>query len=180
MRKQIFAALCLLVFIASGLLVKSADATAFSFSPFKVQVKALTIRDMDRVFVRERATTDAARLYRRLGCSTQYAELTARNAVENRLPVRILVALVVVESSCRSNAVSSKDCVGLTQINPRIWKHSRSELLDPEKNVEIGAKILADYSRRHGLREGLHRYHGLGDDGQAYINRILVLSQVKA
>ena len=177
MRKHIFIALCFLIVVASGLLVKSADATAFSFSPFKVQVKALTAQDMDRVFVREQATSDAARLYRRLGCSTHFAELTARNAVENSLPVRVLVALIVVESSCRFNVVSNRGAVGLTQVMPRIWKHSRSDLLDPEKNVSIGAKILADYSRKHGLRDGLHRYHGLGDDGQAYVGRVLELSR---
>jgi soluble lytic murein transglycosylase-like protein len=107
------------------------------------------------------------------GCSSKYAAITGRAAVDSQLPARMVAALVFVESSCRANAVSKEGAVGLTQVNPRVWRYSRRALQDPYMNLQIGTRILAGYIRVHGLREGLHRYNGLGDPSEDYSERVL-------
>jgi soluble lytic murein transglycosylase-like protein len=107
------------------------------------------------------------------GCSSKYAAITGRAAVDSQLPARMVAALVFVESSCRANAVSKKGAVGLVQVNPRVWRYSRRALQDPYTNLQIGTRILAGYVRAHGLREGLHRYNGLGDPSEDYSERVL-------
>jgi soluble lytic murein transglycosylase-like protein len=93
--------------------------------------------------------------------------------VDSRLSARIVAALVFVESSCPADAVSKKGAAGLVQVNPRVWRHSRRELQDPSTNLQIGTQILAGYIRGHGLREGLHRYNGLGVTSDDYSELVL-------
>ena len=71
--------------------------------------------------------------------------------------------------------MSEKGAVGLVQINPRVWRYSRRALQDPFTNLQIGTRILAAYIRAHGLKlkEGLHRYNGLGDPSEDYSERVL-------
>jgi soluble lytic murein transglycosylase-like protein len=120
----------------------------------------------------KRAARIAAAVYKSNGCKATYADLTGRFAVEFGINPRILAALVFVESTCRATAVSGRDSVGLTQVNPRVWKYSRKALLDPETNMKIGASILAGYTHKYGLVEGLHHYNGLGDQTNGYAMRV--------
>lgn len=115
----------------------------------------------------------AARVMRRNGCSDEYAEAIAQAAVDNHLNVRVFASLAYVESSCRADVVSGAKSVGLTQINPKVWHYTPTELMDPYKNAQIGASILADYVHRYGLKEGLHRYNGLGDPTDGYATKVL-------
>jgi soluble lytic murein transglycosylase-like protein len=110
------------------------------------------------------ATEAAARVLVANGCSDTYASPAARAAVDAGIEATVVAGVIVVESSCHPLAESPVGALGLMQISPRTWKHSRRELLDPETNIRIGTKILVDYVRPHGLREGLHRYNGLGTD----------------
>lgn len=107
------------------------------------------------------------------GCSSEYAAIAGRAAIESRLSARMVAALVFVESSCRADAVSEKGAVGLVQVNPHVWRYSRRALQDPYTNLRIGTRILAGYIRVHGVREGLHRYNGLGDASEDYSARVL-------
>lgn len=116
----------------------------------------------------------ARRVYAANGCGDQWAGATARAAVDTGLPVQAVAGLVFVESSCNPDAVSPAGAVGLTQVNPRVWKYSDVELRNPEMNLKIGTQILASYVHRSGLREGLHRYNGLGDPSDDYSGRVLV------
>lgn len=119
----------------------------------------------------------ARKLFRSYGCRGDLAPATARSAVDLGLNIRILTALIFVESTCRTNAVSSKDAVGPTQVNWRVWRqYTRQQLLDPETNVRTGSKILAGYVRRYGLREGLHAYNGFGDPTSAYADKVLLVA----
>lgn len=120
----------------------------------------------------QNAAKIAAQVYKANGCTTTWAEQTAKAAVDNHLPVRVVSGLVYVESSCRPTAVSSRGAVGLMQVNPHVWHFSRTELRNPARNLEIGSQILAGYVHRSGLRGGLHRFNGLGDDG-TYAVRVL-------
>jgi soluble lytic murein transglycosylase-like protein len=110
------------------------------------------------------ATASAARVLVANGCRDTYAPQAGRAAVDAGIEANIVAGVIVVESSCQPLAESPAGAIGLMQISPRTWKHSRRELLDPETNIRIGTKILVDYVRPHGLREGLRRYNGLGTD----------------
>jgi len=118
-------------------------------------------------------TVVARRVFKRNHCRPDYAELVARYALENGLSTRVLAGLIFVESSCRPGAVSKSHCYGLTQVSPRTWKYPVRDLLNPELNVQIGAKILAGYVHRYGLREGLHAYNGFGDPTDGYARKVL-------
>ena len=73
--------------------------------------------------------------------------------------------------------MSSKDAVGPTQVNWRVWRqYPRQQLLDTDTNVRAGSKILAGYVRRYGLREGLHAYNGFGDPTSAYPDKVLLVA----
>ena len=120
-----------------------------------------------------RASIAAAQIYRRHGCQTTFADATGRVAVEYGLSPRVLAALVFVESSCNPNAASGRRSVGLTQVNALVWKYSATELKDPERNLEIGASILAAYIHRYGLVEGLHAYNGFGNKTNSYSMKVL-------
>jgi len=71
----------------------------------------------------------------------------------------ILAALIVVESSADSEAVSSKGAMGLTQVMPGIWQYDPHTLRNPYKNIEAGSSILRYYIKRYGLTGGLSAYN---------------------
>ena len=122
----------------------------------------------------------ARQTYRRNGCNGDFADATGRVAVDLRISPRVLSALVFVESSCNPNAVSGRRSVGLTQINPLVWKYTQAELRDPEINLRIGATILSAYVRKFGLIEGLHHYNGLGNPTNSYAEKVLTAAGLKS
>ncbi|VVB51647.1 Endo-type membrane-bound lytic murein transglycosylase A [uncultured archaeon] len=144
-------------------------------SPTEASIKAQV--EAERYAKRiEQATRVAARLYKHYGVCSQYAELTGRYAIETGIPVKVLAALVYVESSCNPNAVSECHAIGLMQINPRVWHYSHAELTDPERNMAAGTRILAGYIHKHGLVSGLHHYNGLGNPTNEYANKVLLVA----
>jgi hypothetical protein len=129
-------------------------------APKPIQVVPVDARQL----AYEAATATAAHVLEANGCSDRYAPIIARAAIDHGLEPRIVAGVIVVESSCNPLAVSPVGAIGLMQINQRVWKHSRRELQDPEANIRIGTRILADYIRPRGVRAGLVRYNGLGTD----------------
>jgi soluble lytic murein transglycosylase-like protein len=119
-----------------------------------------------------RAVAAARAVYRANGCGDRYSALTGRTAYEYGLSARLLAAVVFVESSCRAEARSGRDSIGLMQVNPRVWGH-RAELKDPVSNMRIGCAILKAYIGRFGLVEGLHHYNGIGNSNNDYAERVL-------
>jgi len=79
------------------------------------------------------------------------------------LDPKLVRAVVTVESSWRPGARSSKDALGLMQVHHPTWrhKHTRSDLLDPERNLMAGTAILRKYIKESGtLKEALRKYSG--------------------
>jgi len=151
--------------------------------PPAIRVRPQTVESMNREIAHDRllqqyseAQDAAARVYEAHGCDPQWAEATARAAVDYHVPSRLLSALVFVESSCNPDAVSKRGAIGLTQVNPQVWHYSSDDLHDPETNLRAGTRILASYIQQSGLREGLHRYNGLGDPSNTYSNRVLLVA----
>lgn len=125
------------------------------------------------------ASLAASKVYKRSGCKSNLADATGRIAVEAGVSARVLAALVFVESSCNPNAVSRRDGVGLTQVNTRVWHYTQVELKNPERNLRIGASILASYVHRYGLKEGLHHYNGLGNATSEYSDKVLTVAGIQ-
>lgn len=125
------------------------------------------------------AATAARLVYRRVGCRPTFAIETGRAAVDFGVSPRILAALVFIESSCNPSAVSGRASVGLTQVNPLVWKVNPQELKNPSRNLRLGASILASYVRRFGVVEGLHRYNGLGNRTNSYAEKVLAAAGIQ-
>jgi len=79
------------------------------------------------------------------------------------LDPKLVRAVVTVESSWRPGARSSKDALGLMQVHHPTWrhKHTRRDLLDPERNLLAGTAILRKYMDESStLKEALRKYSG--------------------
>lgn len=82
------------------------------------------------------------------GGSGQYSAIIERHAASNGVPVSLAKAVIMIESSFRSNQVGSAGEIGLMQIKPstaRMMGYSGSikGLHDPETNIKYGMKYLA-------------------------------------
>jgi len=91
------------------------------------------------------------------------SQLATAVAVRQGLDPKLVRAVVTVESSWRPGARSSKDALGLMQVHHPTWrhKHTRSDLLDPERNLMAGTAILRKYLNESStLKEALRKYSG--------------------
>jgi len=75
------------------------------------------------------------------------------------IPYSIILAVTELESTYKYTAISKKDCIGLMQINPKVWLDEsnefnlikagivtkRDDLYDPTKNILAGTYILNHY-----------------------------------
>lgn len=67
-----------------------------------------------------------------------------------------ILAVIGVESKFKPKAVSQlkrDPAIGLMQIRPGVWKISKQELLNIEKNIEHGARILRKYYEQLNKKE---------------------------
>lgn len=158
----------IILFLASSLLIGQA-VNESGPKPSRIAVSAQTPNTIQQEIHREAhlkeynlAVRVARFIYRAHGCTDSFAGLTAETALAFKLPVRLIAAVVVVESTCRPWVVSSEGAVGLMQIVPKQWHVSRSALKNPAFNIAKGTEILAHFVRPYGIREGLHHYNGLG------------------
>lgn len=120
--------------------------------------------------------TTAERIFRRHGCDTRWARQAAEYSRAEGLPVRIVTADIVVESSGRASVISKGGAVGLMQVVPSVWHVSRRRLLNPDENIRVGTHILASNVHRYGTRSGLKRYFGItegSDASELYATRVL-------
>lgn len=90
-------------------------------------------------------------------------ELATVIANKQGLDPKLVRAVVTVESSWRPGARSRKDALGLMQVHHPTWrhKHTRRDLLDPERNLMAGTDILRKYLNESStLKEALRKYSG--------------------
>lgn len=176
-RAKDFLALCLLILYAVAFWAGPSAPKPIKVTPLtETQIKK-GIEDERTERKIKRAIATARMVYRDLHCGDRYSEITGRTAYEYGLSPRVLAAVVFVESSCRPDAISGRESVGLMQINYRVWGH-REELKDPVKNIQIGAKILKTYINRYGLIEGLHAYNGFGIKENTYAEKVLAAGRI--
>ena len=90
----------------------------------------------------------------------------------------LVASILVVESSGNPFAISGRDAVGIMQIHVPTWgllaETEGINLFRLEDNIDLGTRILKDYTRRHGLWEGVLRYLGVSGpgDGTSYVQRV--------
>ena len=90
-------------------------------------------------------------------------QLATTIAHKQGLDPKLVRAVVTVESSWRPGARSRKDALGLMQVHHPTWrhKHTRTDLLDPERNLLAGTAILRMYiDESSTLKEALRKYSG--------------------
>jgi soluble lytic murein transglycosylase-like protein len=67
------------------------------------------------------------------------------------------------------------------QVNVKVWPYSKQEMLDPDRNLQAGSKILANYIRESGnVRDGLRHYYGILPDSTAsdeYADKVLSMTR---
>lgn len=133
-----------------------------------VPVHAITSADIQADVQRElkqkeidKAAAISARLYGLYGCPVGLAQTTARHAVAKGLPVRLVTAVVIVESTCRQRAISKAGATGYMQVMPKLHHVSRKALMDKETNFDVGTTILAKLIHLYGIEQGLASYFGI-------------------
>jgi soluble lytic murein transglycosylase-like protein len=166
--------------IALGLLIIAALGVFAAWNilpePPRVQVVAFTPEQIAHQLQIESAVQQARQVYLRNHVTTEYTQETAEVAIRHHVSPVVVAAVVVYESHANPN-LCGRDC-GLMQVNTKVWHYSRKTLLNPQRNLDIGASILASYVRRFGLIDGLHHYNGLGSrdcptDRMAYAGVVL-------
>ena len=92
----------------------------------------------------------------------------------------LIVAVIAVESRFNPIAQSATGAMGLMQIIPRYHVNkleatAGQSVLDPPRNIELGARVLKEYIKRGGTEvAGLQLYNGASDDEtNAYAERVL-------
>ncbi len=86
--------------------------------------------------------------------ATSLQKLAIHAAQKYRIPVKLFLAIVQQESSWQPHAISKRGAVGLTQLMPQTAKTycqlQYSELKDPAKNLDCGAKYFSAQVQRFG------------------------------
>lgn len=95
----------------------------------------------------------------------------------------LIIAVIAVESRFNPIAQSDGGAMGLMQVIPHYHADKLDEagasVLDPETNIQLGARVLKEYLRRGGTEiAGLQLYNGsLGDPDNGYAQRVLAEKQ---
>jgi soluble lytic murein transglycosylase-like protein len=91
-----------------------------------------------------------------------YALHICLEAMRNGMDPKLIYCLIFYESRFKEGAVSKKNCLGLMQLNPKIFSLPKEELTDPRTNIALGIKHLAICKQRaRGNRElAVRLYHG--------------------
>jgi soluble lytic murein transglycosylase-like protein len=122
-----------------------------------------------------------ARKYRISQDATREMVIAAfREGKRNGLDPLLIVAVMAVESRFNPIAQSDMGAIGLMQIIPRFHADkleagNAASVLDPNTNIQVGARVLKEYIRRSGSQEGgLQLYNGTPyDESAAYANKVL-------
>ena len=103
-----------------------------------------------------------------------------RAGAEHRVDPLLILAVVAIESRFNPLAESVFGAKGLMQVMPKYHKDKLpqpggdSALLEPDINIQVGAKILREYLRRSGETESaLQMYVGVGSEDVLYPEKVL-------
>lgn len=119
-----------------------------------------------------------------------YGAIIDRVAAEQGVPVRLVRAVIQVESAYQERARSRKGAMGLMQLMPETARqYAVADPYDPATNIEVGIKHLKSLLQRlpvtlalaaYNAGEGaVQRFHGVPPypETQQYVSRILQLTR---
>ncbi len=119
-----------------------------------------------------------------------YGAIIDRVAAEQDVPVKLVRAVIQVESAYQERARSRKGAMGLMQLMPETARqYAVSDPYDPAANIEAGIKHLKSLLQRlpmtlalaaYNAGEGaVQRFHGIPPypETQQYVSRILQLAR---
>jgi len=107
--------------------------------------------------------------------------LIAKSLVESskefNVPLSILIAVAWQESHFNPYACSSYGCIGIMQVNPKVWSEAlnipESLLIYPDVNIRVGAYILRYYYNQTGSwRKAIRRYYGISPYAKIYHEKV--------
>jgi soluble lytic murein transglycosylase-like protein len=112
---------------------------------------------------------------------SEYVAAAYRAGAQYSLDPLLILAVMAVESGYNPVAESGVGAKGLMQVMPKfhlekLADHGGEEsLLEPEVNIEVGARILREYQRRfHDTEAALQMYAGAFDEPTSqYANKVL-------
>ena len=86
----------------------------------------------------------------------QYANWIITYSLENGLDPFLIVGVISTESFWNPTLVSSANCIGLMQVNFKVWHkelrqfdiYTPQDLFNPEKNIQAGCYILGFYAKK--------------------------------
>jgi soluble lytic murein transglycosylase-like protein len=91
----------------------------------------------------------------------------------------LVASILLVESRGDPFSISTRDAVGIMQIHVptggSLAEAERINLFRLEDNIDLGTRVLRDYTRRHGLSAGVLRYVGAtgpGEEATSYVQRV--------
>jgi len=91
------------------------------------------------------------------------AKTFIRVSKQENVPLQLLLAIAYQESHFKPYIINKYECVGLMQINRKVWVPDlpTSFLINPVHNIEIGAAILRHYYEKTGnWEEAIKSYYG--------------------
>jgi soluble lytic murein transglycosylase-like protein len=123
------------------------------------------------------------------GIAGPYSEIIDRVAAEQDVPVKLVRAVIQVESAYNVRARSAKGAMGLMQLMPATARqYAVADPFDPASNIEAGIKHLKSLLQRlpvalalaaYNAGEGaVQRFNGIPPypETRSYVSRILALA----
>lgn len=113
--------------------------------------------------------------------AARFVSIAYRAGEQHSVDPLLILAVMAVESRYNPVAESVMGAKGLMQVIPKfhldkLMDHGGEHaVLEPEVNIEVGAQILREYTRRFGDQEfALQMYAGAVDEpGSQYANKVL-------
>lgn len=103
-----------------------------------------------------------------------YTRWIIDSATKYNLNPFLILSMIFVESRFDSKAIGSSNATGLMQIIPSVHKTTSAALLNPQKNIQIGTKIISEYLQMSkNTAEGLLRYNGSFSRAPVYAIKVL-------
>lgn len=107
------------------------------------------------------------------------ANAISKYSKEFNLPELLIISLIERESSFNPQAVSSANCIGLMQINPKAHTDklkeqniNRNQLFHIDNNIHLGVRILSEYYKQtQSIEKALMKY--VGGNQAGYVCDIL-------
>lgn len=132
---------------------------------------AATVAAIEDLLGRHSSVSTAERL--------RIARAVVASASRQNVDPFLVTGVLIAESSGNPYAISNRQAVGIMQIHVPTWGPTAEaeglNLFLVEDNIDLGTRILKDYTRRYGLWEGVLRYLGANEstpDSMAYLERV--------